>query len=239
MKRLLVFLLLLSSAQFAGAQTDVFTWEEGMTKYNGTFDPKIQSKENLGRIYDYLVEAPANIFEVATVWTINQMDSTFLNPLDSVFRLNKAMLNSIVLPEGAFWKDLKAKRMTELEQFYFAKRLEILSYTNPSILDNEKYSYCSKYAHALNGTEEELLSAWKTLHEEQKKKNSSPETLEARYLSELSSENNLLYAKLNVTVYGWWNCVNEQLPYVQDSNGHIMKEFRKLFLQTEAHFFED
>jgi len=238
MKRLLAFCLLLS-VHFSNAQTDVFTWEEGMTKYSGTFDTKIHSKENLGRIYEYLVQSPTNIFEVATVWTINQMDSTFLHPLDSVFQLNKSMLNSIVLPEGAFWKELKAKRMTELEQFYFAKRLEILSYTNPAILDNEKYSYCSTYARTLNGTEEELLETWKTLHEEQKKKNSSPETLEARYLSELSSENNLLYAKLNVTIYGWWNCVNEQLPYVHDSNGHIMKEFKKLFLQTEAHFFED
>ena len=77
MKRLLAFCLLLS-VHFSNAQTDVFTWEEGMTKYSGTFDTKIHSKENLGRIYEYLVQSPTNIFEVATVWTINLLEGELI-----------------------------------------------------------------------------------------------------------------------------------------------------------------
>ncbi len=239
MKRVVVFFTVLLSVQFGNAQTDVFNWEEGLTKYNGTFDTKTNTKENLDRIFDHLIHTPASFFEIANVWAINQMDSTFLNPLDSAYRVNKTILEQIVLPQGSFWKDLKTKRLTEMDQFYMAKRLEILSYTNPTILLNDKYSYCFQYAQALNGTDEELLFAWKMLHDEQKKTNSSPETLEARYLLELSSENSLLFAKLNVTMYGWWNCINSQLPYVNDTNGHFLKEFKTFFIKTEAHYFED
>ena len=239
MKRFAFFLFLLSGTPFSNAQTDVFSWEESMTKYLGTFDTKTNSKENLDRIYDHLIQRPANLFEAGTIWTINQMDSTFLAPLDSAYISNKAILNSINLPEGNFWKDLKAKRSLELEQYYNAKRIEILSYSNPTVLLNMEYNNCIDYAHALNGSEEELLKMWKNVHDEQKTLNSSPETLEARYLSELSSENSLLFAKFNVTVYGWWNCVNSTISYVPDNNGNLMKEFKKLFITTEAHFFED
>lgn len=221
------------------AQTAIFTWEEGLKKHIGTYDTKTNTQENLRLIYEHLVNVPASFFEAGNVWTIHQMDSTFLQPLDSVYEVNKAELNKIVLPESDFWKDLKQKRMTELEQFYLAKRLEILSYTNPQVLLNSNYSFCLLYAEALNGTEDQLLETWKTLHEKQKKNNSSPEVIEAQYLSELNSENSLLYARLNVTVYGWWNCINDTLPYVHDPNGRIMDEFKKLFIKTEAHFFED
>jgi len=239
MKRLSIFLFLLIVSPFAMTQTEIFKWEEGMKMYIGTFDSKTNSQENLSKIYSHLVQTPTNLFEVGNVWTINQMDSSFLAPLDSVYLLNKNVLASIILPAGDFWKDLKNKRTKELEQFYATKRLEILSYTDPTVLLNKEFANCLEYAHALNGTDEELLGAWKKLHEEQKKNNGSPETLEARYLSELNSENSLLFAKFNVTVYGWWNCVNSQIQYVQDDNGHLAKEFRTLFLKTEAHFFED
>lgn len=239
MKRLLFTLLLLLPFSSVFSQTDIFVWEDGPTKFTSSFDTKSQSKDNLDRIYDYLIQRPANLFEAGNIWTINQMDSSFLAPLDSIYIHNKTVLNQIQLPEGAFWKELKAKRIVEMEQYYLAKRTEILSYTNPTVLLNKEYSNCLNYAQALNGTDQELLTIWKLLHEEQKKTNSTPEVLEARYLSELSSENSLLYAKFNVTQFGWWNCVNAQIHYLDEGHEQRIKEFKKLFIKTEAHFFED
>src|SRR6218665_2164784 len=118
MKRLSIFLFLLIVCPFAMTQTEIFKWEEGMKMYIGTFDSKTNSQENLSKIYSHLVQTPTNLFEVGNVWTINQMDSSFLAPLDSVYLLNKNVLASIILPAGDFWKDLKNKRTKELEQFY-------------------------------------------------------------------------------------------------------------------------
>lgn len=223
----------------AHSQTQVYVWEEGFTYFKGQFDPNKYSAADLDHILDYLVNNHPSMLTASDVWDISQTDSVSTHDLDSVYHFNKSMLETMKVPEGAFWKELHAARVQELEEIYEAKKAMLVSFNDPSTLLTERFTPCEPIAKALNGTDAELLTAWDQLNEEQKKNNCCPEEVDKRYFAELTSEYSLKYARLHLTTYAWWNCINATIPHVVDEKGEHMKAFIKLFESTEAAFLED
>lgn len=225
---------------FTFSQNNHFKWEEGLSVYDATFDTQKYSHKQISQIYDYLLNQAKGMFEVGHVWDIHQMqDSTKITELDSFYTTASEIYKTMKLPEGKFWSNLLEQRKTELNEWYKAETIFLQSFYNPSILLDKAYPDCYSTAQALNGTDEELLEAWKVLVEEQKKRNCCPEEVEKKYLAELSSEYHLLYGRMELSIYAWWNCRNKYIPYVNDDTGLIFKEFLALFLNVNEIEMED
>ena len=87
-------------------------------------------------------------------------------------------------------------------------------------------------AQVLNGTDDELFTAWRKLVEKQKTQNANPDDLEERYLNEVESPEKMNYARYELMTYGWWNCVNSE-RYTYTDYERLQKEFLKLFKKVE------
>ncbi|MEZ5422282.1 MAG: hypothetical protein R2682_04220 [Pyrinomonadaceae bacterium] len=60
-----------------------------------------------------------------------------------------------------------------------------------------------------------MLNAWRALTEEQAKKNADPARIRREYEAQLASSDRMKFALVEVMTFGWWNCANESIDYVQ------------------------
>lgn len=168
LKLQIVFALLLSINCFA--QSGTYTWEEGMEIYHAKFDPKKYTVEEINLIHDYLVNSPSGLATYGEIWHIDQINDTIIPiQLDSFFTATLEVYKTIKLPEGEFWSNLLNRRRTELNEWYQAKSTFVRSFQHPEVLLDENYPDCQDIARTLNGTESQVLQAWRILVDEQKK----------------------------------------------------------------------
>jgi hypothetical protein len=54
-----------------------------------------------------------------------------------------------------------------------------------------------------------------------------------KYNEKYNSKDRLIYAKIELMTYGWWNCSNSQIKRI-NNDGTMEKEFNKLFIHIET-----
>jgi len=204
-----------------------YTWEFGMCEYTGTFDANKYTKEQFKNTIEWLLlgkgtTTSVSIFKIEDLGTINQSD------LEKEFAESLQNLNSLEFVGTPFFIDLKKKRINEIERQKLLTFMQIESYKNPKVLNNDSYSKnnCGKYTSALIKGGDALLAAWKEMAE--KWRNDGNSSAWERYNNEYSSANKLDYARVSVTTFGWWNCVNESIERVDGYVAHD-EQFVKLF----------
>ena len=125
--------------------------------------------------------------------------------------------------------------LAELEGSYQLRKITIEAYKDPQVLLNNQFTnYCKQYAEALSSNDStKRLSTWKKLAEEQKEKNGNPEFFMKNFQEKFNSANKLVYAKIELMAFGWWNCANHQIPHI-DRDGGMEEEFNKLFTNIKS-----
>ena len=128
------------------------------------------------------------------------------------------------------WLKLKKLKIQEMEDDYRAKKLAITAFANPAVLLTTAYAGdCKKYARGLAAQNDSLiLQDWKSLVEERKHPNGFPEAYLAQFNAQSQSEDRLLYAKIDLLTFGWWNCANASIRRVEVSE-KMVGQFEKLF----------
>ncbi|MPM46133.1 hypothetical protein SDC9_92831 [bioreactor metagenome] len=231
MKKLLIVTALLSTL-ICKSQNNIYEWGEGMTFYKGWIDTTRISLNQIDSIHQYLFDWPMDILEATSIWKIEQMDSVSTSKLDAFFVDRMSLYYSMTVPESAFWDSLVDFRIQELRSMYLAYSEFLKGFNDPEFLLDPSHPECEKYALPLNGNEESLLSAWRSLIDQMKENNGYPGLLESKYQEQLSSPDMLKYARLDLMRYGWWNCRNQYVYYHEDDN-RIEEEFEKLFIKVE------
>jgi hypothetical protein len=218
----------------------IFKWTTESCTNTGTFDPKKYSKEELKNSYDLwftfsgiTLETDANAYFIED---INKLDATKL----FLEYINKKALYNRKTVSTPFWDKLKTERLQELEDYYELKKITIEAYSDPSILLNNKYSAkCSEYVKALSSNDTiELLKAWRNFIEVRKSKGEVDEKLKEDYDKKYNSKDHLLYARIELMTYGWFNCANSQIKRIEELDT-IENEFDKMFITIKKDCYED
>lgn len=153
-----------------------------------------------------------------------------VNKQEAEQKFNESLkaLNSLEFVNTPYFNKIKQKRIKEIERLKLLSLLEIESYSNPKILMNDSYSkeQCSEYTNALIAGGDVLLKMRKKMAEESRDEGNTDAW--GRYIKEKESGNEMEYARVFVTTFGWWNCVNNSIERV-DGNDVNLSGFMKLF----------
>jgi len=236
MKQLIVPLFFFSAFN-SKAQDTIFEWGEGLTFYKGKLTASTYTLAEIQAIHDYLVITPSEIYTVGNVWKIEQMDTVTTKAIDDYSAFVSGELNKLKIPDTPFWNEVVSSRKRELKEVTEANRMFILALKDPSVLYSYSGDHCQEDVKALNGTNEDLLTAWARLKEQQKAANGFPESFEQRYQEKLASRDKLKHARLEVMLYAWHNCNNQYVFHYE--NYKIQEAFEQLFAEVETIEYED
>jgi hypothetical protein len=216
-----------------------FEWQEGLCDYTGYYQNNKVSEKQVKDTYFLIFEHNSALtsdtdatLDKPEYYSVAYIENS-LRKLDNNYNTAIKKIQSLDVIPSKFWQEHKKKSVLQLEELHQLERLTLKAHLNPKLLIGTHYSNkCIDYVNALtSGDTTVLLDAWKKLNENNKLNNGYPEMVELKYQEQLKSNDRLLFARINLMTYGWWNCANRQRKYVDGFNqgGQVTKEFDKLF----------
>lgn len=236
-----LFILLLALSSAVLGQKAQFTWSEPMCEFTATYDqskyPKKQI-EDTRKLIDFGMGLPLQTDQ--SVFDIEDLGSLDVNALDEEYKEVLRMLEELTPVNNEYFRELKERHIRTLKASYRLKRITLLAHTDAKVLKeaSDLEACFVKWGKAVIAGGDELTGAWKTLHAEQMERNGRPDMLQARFDQRYGSPERLKWALTEVLNFGWWNCVNESIPYV-DNDGTPEEEFRKLFVSIDKEECEE
>lgn len=212
-------------------ETYEFEWKDGICNYTGTTKTDVVSEDALHNAL-YLLWNPSGL---TRPFLCNKpADSSLLNiELVQKEYINKrAELLQATFPSGVFWLELQNTRLKELDQQFQLRKLAIQAFKDPQVLAKKtKDKTCNEFVKALTSGDKALLAAWKNMHEAEKLSHSDPESLQAVFDKHWNSPEQMIWAKIELLRYGWWNCVDQSATHVTDFSA-IEQQFKALFSEV-------
>lgn len=211
----------------------IYKWETELCSYQGEYNATKITEEELNNTFNLWfqggyrgLEADATVFEPADIKKLS------IDTLTKEYNERMSKLKAMKIVKDPFWEKLKQASIQELEEEYELKKITIEAHSNPSVLLKNKYTkYCEKYAKVLASNKpEELLKAWKKMSEEDTANYAS--SME-RYHQKYNSKDRLLYAKIELMTFGWWNCANNYIHHVE-IDGKYETAFADLFKNIKS-----
>jgi hypothetical protein len=177
---------------------------------------------------DFSIEHAPMVFKPAD---IDRLDVT---KLDIEYELKSAELRALNIVREPYWQDLRTRMLSEMKQFYELSRVATLGYRTPrKLLDYGQAPACNtKYAAPVIAGGDELMAAWVRVNVDSRARNGDPEFVRRKFEEQRASPDRVLFATVEVITFGWWNCANETIEYI-DSDGTSEREFKKLFIRVK------
>lgn len=234
--RIFAILILLGVSLTAAAQTRTFAWQDELCTYRGTYDSKAYSPARLKNTLKLTNGSNFNLLEYdTTAWKFSDIEKLNVSGFDSLYKRKTAELRSLPIVPGPYFEGLRQAKLREMEAVYRLNRTTMAAYKDPKVLlgYTDAPVCTTKYANALIAGGDELLDTWRLVNEDSRAKNSDPERLRRTYEAQLASPDRLRFALLEVMAFGWSNCANDLIPYV-NYDGTPEKEFKKLFRSVKT-----
>lgn len=229
MKIAFSFLLFLSLT--STAQTRTFTWQDELCTYRGTFDAKAAT---LGQLRNTLKLASGSNFNLlefnSTAWKFADIAKLEIAGFDATYKRKTAELRALQIVPVKYFEDLRQAKLREMEAVHRLNRTTMLAYREPkALLEYTDAPLCTtKYANPLIAGGDELLDVWRRVNEDSRINNADPERLRRIYEQQLKSSDRIKFALIEVMNFGWSNCANALIPYIE-YDGTPEREFKKLF----------
>jgi hypothetical protein len=224
-----IYLLFILSSGFTFSQ-ETFEWKSGICQMTGIIDTSKANETQLTNAL-YLIWQPSGLSR-PFLW--NKPSDSTLVKLETVKREyleKKAELTSCALPKGIYWEQLRQARLKALKEDFELRSLAIKAYSNPKVLKQAKDAKCPDAEKALMIGGDALLNYWKKQHEKELIGAVDPEAIKKDFNVKWDSKEKMLWARIEVMRYGWWNCVSEQKAQtINDSEIEIA--FKRLFLEV-------
>jgi hypothetical protein len=216
-------------------QTSTFKWEDELCTYISQYNKKLYSEIQIQNCYllahkdDFRFQNTPGIFGVKDLERIN------LEDLDKEYREKSKLLITLDLPKIQFWNNLRKRRLIELDQLYNLSKITCQSFLDPKYLRkfNHSDSSLSKHANSLISGGDRLLNDWRELTLHLAERNGWPEEVWSDYYKKLNSKDKFTHARINVTMFGWWNCAIHYIDYTESfiddekTSGAFLKLFDK------------
>lgn len=219
------------NSQIDSHNIKVFTWYEELCEYTGKYDPAIVTENQLKNSYELgFFSSRFSIQTKTTAYTqIKEIDELNVDSLISECTRKLSDLKNLEVLPSKYWQDLKEQKILELTKEFELHKLSMLSYKYPDTLrSTENPSECEKYIDALVQGGDTLLKVWSELQIELSEKYGNNESANKRFKENYDSPDRLIYARMDVLNYGWWNCVIQTIPRTKNENFH--NEFIKYFI---------
>jgi hypothetical protein len=235
MYRLIVFLLLFAGS--AAAQVATFQWSDEACSFEGTYDRRRYSPQQLRNIRRLLSPGEFDIEYSATVFQYEDIAKLDVATLDREYRRKTAALRSLDVGRDRYWLNVKQARMDEMRRVYDLSRVTIEGYRRPQALfQYSNAGSCRRdFAEPLAAGGQSLLDAWLKVNEASRRVNADPERLRREFEIQLASPDRMRFALVEVMTFGWWNCANaliDRADGVQLAGRERM--FRKVFRRVRT-----
>lgn len=227
----LVALLFAAAAVPVLAQKRTFKWQTEACEMSGTYNAKKVAKERLADTVKLMTQySSAGLNAPTTVFKPADLPSLSVAALDAEYKQKRAEIASLKVLATPYWTKQQQEKLRELDQYYALSRVTIRGHKEPrALLEFPGAELCkTKYAQPLIAGGDALLNAWRTLTGEQAKKNADPARIRREYEAQLASSDRMKFALVEVMTFGWWNCANESIDYVQYDETQE-REFEKQF----------
>lgn len=206
-------------------------WETELCEMQGTYDSSKYTEAQLRntlKLFRSIGVIP--LFTDMTVFKYENIKNLSVAKLDKEYKQKIEELKDLEIVKNDYWETIRQNKLKEIEQHYKLGRLTIQSYENPAVLRQaENVGECREnFAEPLIAGGDSLLDAWKAVNEINKSRNCCPENLQQKFDEQLNSPDKFKYAVVEVTAFGWWNCVNAK-RYSINSEESRQKNFEKLF----------
>jgi hypothetical protein len=234
MKILVAFTIMLLSISITFSQTKKFKWTSDMCEFESTYDTSKYTLAQLRDTHKLMSERGLLLNFDATPQDINAVENLNISTLDREYLKKKSELENLRLVKSAHFENLRQSQLRTLEQVYKLSRITAEAYKKPKVLKQFDFakSCVTKYADSLTSGGDALLQKWLEVNRIIRENNGDPDRIKRIYEEQLNSPAKFKYARNEVMTFGWWNCANAYIEYVDD-NGQSEKEFKKLFKRTK------
>ena len=215
-----------------------YAWETESCRFTGRYNPRRYSKEQLDNVQKLLFGS-ASLQADAMVYRLSDVQKLSLDTLTVEYTRRIALYRAMQVVPQPTWLMLKKQAIREMEEDYQAKKITIQAFADPAILLTVSHpSGCSRYVQGLAAHNDSLtLRDWKNYVDEQvkreKKLSGGPESYSQRYNEEYNTAERLLYAKVELLTFGWWNCVNQSIHRVEPTE-KTYRQFQQLFVGVKS-----
>ncbi|UYZ63904.1 hypothetical protein [Hymenobacter weizhouensis] len=222
----------------APAPTDTlatYSWDEEVCRYSGRYDVRRYTRQQLADTQELLARSGPLLTTESTPFQPDDIPNLSLDTLAAEYTNVRTRIQGLQLVPGATWQELRRLRLQQLEDEYRAKKLTITGFTNPSVLLNSKYSpACKEHVRGLaSGNDSLTRQAWQQLVEEQKNHNGNPQHLQAQFEQQAAAPNWRQYAQADLIGFGWWNCINTTIRYVETTE-KMRQHYQQLFASVQT-----
>ncbi|TGE18055.1 hypothetical protein [Hymenobacter elongatus] len=207
-----------------------YTWESDACRYAGRYNPRRYTRAQLDGTWQVLSQTPLLHYRTLPAQPAD-IERLNLDSLEADYaRLRTQYLRLAVVPQPA-WQKLKRARLRELEAEYQASKIILNAFISSGASFTTAYAAgCERYTQGLAAQNDSLIRRdWQRLAEEHKKQSGIPESYMARFDEQYASADWLLYAKIDLLTYGWWNCVNTNMARPQPGE-QLHQQFEQLFV---------
>lgn len=211
-----------------------YAWDTPVCHFTGRYNPRRYTRQQLDDTRELLfgsalLSTRATPFEPADIATlsVDTLTAEYTRKIKAYHALH-------VVPQPV-WRTMQQAKIRQLDDQYRAMKLTIEGFADPAVLlASADYGDCKKYAQALASRNDSLiLKDWRRFMEEEGKRNGSLNAYRARFNKAYQSEDRLLHAKIDLLSFGWWNCVNNSIHYV-DVTAKTEQQFQDLFTHVKS-----
>ncbi|MEY8761172.1 hypothetical protein [Chryseobacterium tongliaoense] len=217
-----------------------FVFDTELCTNKGYFDESKYTRDQLEATYKLyykfggiLLSSP-HVFKLTDLQEVRRDKDQILKKLEKEFKEKKKAIENLQIVNVPYWQDIKKQTLQALVQEYAAEKTQIIAYSDPSVLLKDKYSEnCERFIKALNSNDTEMTEEWRKLREEMSKKNGDPQNVMNEFENRLNSPDRKDYAIMDLIVFGWGNCVNDDIQR-PEHNTEMNKNFNSLFIKVDA-----
>jgi hypothetical protein len=220
------------------AQVRKFRWSTELCEFEGTYDGGKYNETLLKNTQRLLSPSELRLDSGgATVWKYEEISKLDVAALDANYTKLKAELETLKFVKNRYTESVRLAKLNEAKQLYELSRTTILAYNQPvAIRDYSSAAACKRtYGEPLIAGGDDLLTAWRKVNEDSRKKNADPDRLKRIFDEQSASPDKFKYALVETMSFGWWNCANNSIEYSDIGQGETPeKEFKKLFIRVRT-----
>ncbi|MGJ1363012.1 hypothetical protein ACR79B_12540 [Sphingobacterium spiritivorum] len=227
-----LFLCLFFSTAFA--QHKKFKFIDELCEYEGTYDSKKYTEQQLKDTYN-LYYGESWLLSAADHRHRSKPTEQVLSELKTEYQTKRAKLKGFQLVKNPVFISFRDSLILSMDQEYLAKSALVKALKDPkALLEYKAPDSCAiNYTKPLVEGGEALLKAYEVLTKYQMKNNGDPQRLYNIYLENIQSSKKYESAFKEVLIYGWWNCVNHFIPR-PTYDARFSENYHKLFIKVDT-----
>ena len=233
---LLVLTLLFVPALFA--QSKVFKWNDEMCEYEGTYDSK---KYTLNQIRNTQRLLSCEGFRLsttnATVWNYADIHKLDIAAVDAEYNDIIDELEHLEYVSTPYTNSVRDAKLKEARELYRLVRTTMAAYSQPKILRDYPGAEACRitYGEPIIAGGDKLVAIWRKVNLDSQSRNGDPQRLQERWEEQNASPDRLKFALVETMSFGWWNCANDLIPRSDvGTTDRAAREFRKLFIRVKT-----